>query len=216
MAMEKDFCRFGGGLCAGWIKYQNIARTKLRSSRGTNITKKLKMEEEKSYKKVARRGPVEQQDGPERANLAVLGMRIRQAVSEGYNVPNRTYNGYSGHSIEYIGNGPSDGHQGDSGNSMAGVCDVGGLRRSLPQHMSEPPALLNQGSTVGTCSNLSDWEALQQRLEPLLQMLESAEDRSSSSGKRKYHNLQEPTIPEVRSLEDYRYLYGELKFDEAF
>lgn len=87
--------------------------------------------------------------------LAMLGMRIRKAVSEGY----RTGNEYTGHNYGL------DGHLQSY------------ERVPLPSHISQPPSLMGAGSTVDSSSSLSEWGTKFEALQPKLQVIGEVENR---------------------------------------
>lgn len=71
----------------------------------------------------------QQPQDPAIASLATIGMRIRKAVSEGYNVPDP--NQFSGNY----------------------------RRVPLPLNIAAPPSLTNEGSTLGSTSSLEEWDS---------------------------------------------------------
>lgn len=103
--------------------------------------------------------------------LATMGMRIRKAVAEGYNVPSDN----GSHNKQYN-------------------------RQPLPSHIDQPPALTNQYSTMdSTCSssNLSEWQQ-QQYHQPQLVTIDQGP--GPQSNKRKFVDDEEYVHPQYGAL----------------
>lgn len=195
--------------------------------------------ETSQYKRTANVGIQPQHENSDIAALSTLGMRIRKAVADGYNVPSNNYNGYNAYdNIGYTSHGgyasrtepQAIGIFGD--NQNASNIDYRPARVPLPDHMSQPPALSNLGSTVGTSSNLSAWESNYASHAPPIVSLGGFEQQGSK-GKRKFEDIDEHTTshmavagtgaeavsarPDIdMGTEYYRAKYGELRFDEDF
>lgn len=134
---------------------------------------------------------------PQLAALSTIGMRIRKAVAEGYNtgdnnnhsavMNNGMYNPYYTPQFDQ-----QQQQQQQQQNSR---------RMPLPGHLDQPPSLMGAGSTIDSCSNLSEWEA---RSAPITTL------PGAIQNKRKHE--EEPEI----SMEDYKSRYGALSFNEDF
>ncbi|KAG7665560.1 DIF1 [[Candida] subhashii] len=119
----------------------------------------------------------EQQQNPDIAKLATIGMRIRKAVSEGYNVPD---------SSQFSGN----------------------FRRvPLPNNISAPPSLTNDGSTVGSTSSLEEWDSYYKINNAPLQTL----PEFNGGIKRKFDDSMD-----AKDVSIFQAKYGDLKFNEEF
>ncbi|KAK6465900.1 hypothetical protein DFJ63DRAFT_310983 [Scheffersomyces coipomensis] len=127
------------------------------------------------------------------ASLSTIGMRIRKAVSDGYNNPNSDVNQYSYQS------------QFTAGSYIQRV--------PLPSHMmDQPPSLTNMGSTLdSSASNLAEWDSKYQINNAPIQTI----DQGINYNKRKLddHDTGDDQRNDVNL---YTSKYGELKFNEEF
>ena len=155
--------------------------------------------------------------------LATIGMKIRKSVADGYNVPGNRYNGYTSYTArneETAGNlqTPRTGIDGINGNKTAAFARV-----PFPEHLNGPPGLDNSSSTMGTSSNMEEWNHNSKLTAPV-STLENAHSISQPLGKRKLSDYEAsselPTIdiasPAQKDTEYYRQKYGDLHFDEDF
>lgn len=165
-----------------------------------------------------------QHNNPDIASLSTIGMRIRKAVADGYNVPGKEYDGYNAY--DKIGYGHNDSRAevrpqliGTFGGAQENRGAQGGGRVPLPAHMEQPPALVAGGSTIGTCSNLSEWESNYGR-GPQITTIESVDN--GGKGKRKFDDIEEVengysgSAVQDAGPEYFQHKYGELKFNEEF
>lgn len=190
-----------------------------------------------NFKRVANQGIQPQHENSDIASLSTLGMRIRKSVADGYNVPSNNYNGYNAYSeMGYANHGEHKRAEPKAlgifgGNQNGSNIDFEPSRVPLPTHMSQPPALTNAGSTIGTCSNLSEWENNYASHVPAITTLGVFDQ--STKGKRKFDDIDESSASYSNgaaissgaisgstnydiSTEYYKAKYGELKFDEDF
>lgn len=127
---------------------------------------------------------------PDTEALSTLGMRIRKAVSDGYNTPNASSYSYGDQS--YVNR-----------------------RVPLPAGMDEPPSLVGStGSTVGTASNLSDWGNTASV--PVAHPVTIPENPVEAFTKRKFEANQDTGYSRYRENVDYGLKYGNLLFNEEF
>lgn len=131
--------------------------------------------------------PVQQDINPDIAALSTIGMRIRKAVADGYSTPSASHYSY-GYNFEEQPR-----------------------RVPLPMGMDQPPSLMGSGSTVGTCSNLSEWDNAAQK--PLV----TIPDYNSGMTKRKFQQESgDAEYTRYREEVDYAKKYGNLLFNEEF
>lgn len=126
-----------------------------------------------------------QAENPDVAALSTIGMRIRKAVADGYN----------------------------NGNTSNGLNNPYNVQRvPLPSHLSQPPSLTNHGSTIDSCSNVSEWESRYQN-NKIVTIPQSNFD-STNKLKRNYDDIDDSH--QAADLSDYRAKYGQLSFNEDF
>ena len=189
------------------------------------------------FKRAANKGIEPQHENSDIASLSTLGMRIRKSVADGYNVPSNKYNGYNAYDrMGYTSHGEYGRVEPKAigifgGNQDGSNIDYEPARVPLPTHMSQPPALTNAGSTIGTCSNLSEWENNYASHAPPISTLGVFDQ--GTKGKRKFDDIDEDAVTYGSGAsagygaisgntnydmgtEYYRAKYGELKFDEDF
>lgn len=156
-------------------------------------------------------------------SLATIGMKIRKSVADGYNVPGNRYNGYASY------NATGNDYSGEMQSSAASVDESnfgknsGFSRVTLPAHLNGPPALDNSSSTIGTSSNLEEWNH-HNKLNMPVSTLENAYGTTHGFGKRKFSDYDansdltpvDIVPPAQRDTEYYRQKYGDLNFDEDF
>jgi len=137
-----------------------------------------------------------QQNDPHRERLQTLGMRIRQSVSNGYQVPHQVTNSNS-----YMNQYEQQQQQINSLNNFKRV--------PLPAHlaMDGPPALDYNGSTA---SSLAGWED-EVNNHTISVNLNSL--NSSTGIKRGFSDVND--VKEMQ-MEDYVQRYGPLTFNEEF
>lgn len=164
-----------------------------------------------NYKRSMHNQPV--QTHPSNDALSTIGMRIRNAVNGGYKVDGNQTNNYSNpylnnglHNAYYTGNQGQQQVQQQQAQPQRGI--------SLPNNLSQPPALSGSGSTFDSGSNLSEWET---RSTPITTL------PSVNTGvnlKRRRDDFDEPNFDSnkssVESADKYLSKYGQLSFDEEF
>lgn len=149
------------------------------------------------------------------ASLATVGMRVRKAVAEGYNVPDRErYNiGFSQNGMDHtrIGYG---GHSAEENKSSGFRVPQ---RVPLPAHIDGPPGLSDSLLTAESGSNLLEWEA-NYRERSILSHMQRLSPHEVAGGKRKFEDVEqhEEFGTQAPILDDYRAKYGDLRFDEEF
>lgn len=132
--------------------------------------------------------PMPQNENPDIAALATIGMRIRKSVADGYSV---THEASYNHGLPQISSQRSFN------------------RVPLPGHMDQPPALNNQGSTFQSGSNVSEWGMPSMPLQTM-PLQGNGSKRGFEEDIPRQFGMDKP------SLEYYNGAYGELKFDEDF
>ncbi|CCE82863.1 Piso0_002615 [Millerozyma farinosa CBS 7064] len=150
------------------------------------------------------------------ASLATVGMRVRKAVAEGYNVPDRDrydISGFSQNGMDYARNDVGQ-HTAEENNSTGFRVPQ---RVPLPAHMDGPPGLSDSLSTAESSSNLSDWEA-NYRERSIASHMQRLSPHAGAGGKRKFEDVEQHDGLGTQApiLNDYRAKYGNLRFDEDF
>lgn len=132
-------------------------------------------------------------DNPDIAKLATIGMRIRQAVSQGYQTSSNVYDGTASY------------------NNANNFSQYDSRRVPLPGNLQQPPSLTNMGSTYQSSagSSLAEWDSKYDIQNAPLQTLE----RDSSKLKRKHDD---ENVQIHSNLSEYENKYGSLSFNETF
>lgn len=155
--------------------------------------------------------------------LATIGMKIRKSIADGYNVPGNRYNGYASYNAMGEAN-PCQMQNSDAGTDISTENTPTGFARvPLPAHLNGPPGLDNSSSTMGTSSNLEEWNHTSKLTAPV-STLENAYGTSQPFGKRKFSDYEASSdLPAIdiassaqKDTEHYRQKYGDLHFDEDF
>lgn len=129
------------------------------------------------------------------AALSTIGMRIRKAVAEGYNTGDNSL------LSPVMNNGMHNPYYTPQYEQPQQQQQQNFRRMPLPGHMDQPPSLMGAGSTIDSCSNLSEWDL---RSAPITTI------PSFKQGKRKHEDEHGDNI------EDYKSRYGPLSFNEEF
>ncbi|KAK6456631.1 uncharacterized protein RJT20DRAFT_126569 [Scheffersomyces xylosifermentans] len=151
-----------------------------------------------THKRQMNQASVPQNENADIAKLSTIGMRIRKAVADGYQVTegNNNYDGTTSYSSPNYGN------------------TFESRRVPFPSHLEHPPSLTNVGSTYQSGgSSMAEWDSRYQVNNAPLQTL-------SEPGKlkRKFNDdyEEQASAPTVVDLNAYQSKYGQLSFTEEF
>lgn len=143
-----------------------------------------------------------QQQNPDIASLATLGMRIRKAVADGYALSDSAHLSYDPQFFT---------RPAEIQNKMSFE------RVSLPNGMDAPPALCNVGSTFQSGLNVSEWgnnPSMNMSTLPYSSGTKRRfDDNADMFGK---FNMQPPAVVNFPSYEEFRAGNGQLSFNEEF
>lgn len=135
---------------------------------------------------------------PDVASLATLGMRIRKAVADGYALRENANLSYD---PQYFTR------------QLYGRLAI--ERVPLPQGVSTPPALTNDGSTFQSGLNVSEW-GMPTNITTLPGSYGTKRRHDDGLGDFEKSSFQPPLVVQLPTYEEFRASNGQLSFNEEF
>lgn len=158
--------------------------------------------ENSSVKRHMQNSMLPQQQRPEKASLATLGMRIRKSVAEGYSL--------GGTHLSYD---PKFFDRQSIPEPQSRPCFE---RVTLPNGMGAPPLLCNDGSTFQSSLNVAEWASPSVNISVLPFSSGTKRKREDDMDAESKLNFQVPCLVHFPSYDEFRAGNGQLSFNEEF